>query len=89
MMRGSLDLPGAAFSLESCFIDPLSERFLPDIAWTLDGKYLCALTTHGQIFVLTGAAQLHSVRACLGCNAHVDPNNSVGVHTRWLPHRPS
>lgn len=53
----SLQQLGAAFSLESCFIDPLSERFLPDIAWTLDGKFICGLTTHGQLFVLTGELQ--------------------------------
>lgn len=54
--RGSLQHPAAAFSLESCFVDPLSEHFLPDISWTLDGNFVCGLTTHGQLFVLTGAA---------------------------------
>eukprot|EP00892_Ulva_mutabilis_P011077 jgi/Ulvmu1/8341/UM042_0047.1 len=56
--RGSLQHPSAAFSLESCSIDPLSERFLPDIAWNLDGKLLCGLTTHGQLFILTESGQV-------------------------------
>jgi hypothetical protein len=55
MELGSVYRPQAAFSLLQLSADPYSEVFLPDIAWTLDSKFLCALTTHGQLFVLLGA----------------------------------
>lgn len=55
MAEGTVSRPQAAFSLMQCSIDPFSEHFLPDIAWTLDGKCLCAITTHGQLFVISGA----------------------------------
>lgn len=54
MAEGMVSRPQAAFSLMQCSVDPFTEHFLPDIAWTLDGKYLCALTTHGQLFLLSG-----------------------------------
>lgn len=47
--------PCGAFTLLTHSHHPLIERLLPQLAWTPDGAHLCALTTHGQLFCLTGA----------------------------------
>ena len=78
MIEGTVSRPQAAFSLMQCSIDPFSEHFLPDIAWTLDGKCLCALTTHGQLFIISGACIFFWCRA--KCTVHFQPISlSMGI----------